>query len=58
MAGGAGPGRSLQQRGLLLLTAHRAKVLEFDHVVVPDGDWNRLGKNEYGDASGGFSTWR
>ncbi len=28
-----------RQRGLLLLTAHRAKGLEFDHVVVLDGDW-------------------
>ena len=47
-----------RQRGLLLLTARRAKGLEFDHVVVPDGNWNRLGKNEYGDAPGDFSTWR
>ncbi len=28
-----------RQRGLLLLTAHRAKGLEFDHVVVLDGGW-------------------
>ena len=35
-----------QQRGLLLLTAHRAKGLEFDHVVVLDGGWNRVGKGE------------
>ena len=28
------------QHGLLLLTAHRAKGLEFDHVVVLDGGWN------------------
>ena len=34
------------QRGLLLLTAHRAKGLEFDHVVVLDGDWDRLGRGE------------
>ena len=27
------------QRGLLLCTAHRAKGLEFDHVVVLDGRW-------------------
>jgi ATP-dependent DNA helicase RecQ len=27
------------QRGLLLLTAHRAKGLEFDHVAVLDGAW-------------------
>ena len=32
-----------RQRGLLLLTAHSAKGLEFDHVIVLDGDWNRLG---------------
>ena len=30
-----------RQRGLLLLTAHRAKGLEFDHVIVLDGDWNQ-----------------
>ena len=30
-----------RQKGLLLLTAHRAKGLEFDHVVVLDGDWNQ-----------------
>lgn len=28
-----------RQSGLLLLTAHRAKGLEFDHVVVFDGGW-------------------
>ena len=28
-----------QQNGLLLLTAHRAKGLEFDHVFVLDGAW-------------------
>ena len=39
-----------QQRGLLLLTAHRAKGLEFDHVVVLDGGWNRVGKGEDADA--------
>ena len=32
-----------RQRGLLLLTAHRAKGLEFDHVVVLDGGWDRVG---------------
>ena len=32
-----------RQRGLLLLTAHSAKGLEFDHVVVLDGDWNQPG---------------
>ena len=38
-----------RQRGLLLLTAHRAKGLEFDHVVVLDGSWNRVGQNEHPD---------
>ena len=39
-----------QQQGLLLLTAHRAKGLEFDHVVVLDGGWNRAGTDEDADA--------
>ena len=39
-----------RQRGLLLLTAHRAKGLEFDHVVVLDGGWDRAGKDEDADA--------
>ena len=30
-----------RQRGLLLLSAHRAKGLEFDHVIVLDGGWDR-----------------
>ena len=30
-----------EQNGLLLLSAHRAKGLEFDHVIVLDGDWDR-----------------
>ncbi len=30
-----------KRHGLLLLTAHRAKGLEFDHVVVLDGGWSR-----------------
>ena len=38
------------QRGLLLLTAHRAKGLEFDHVVVLDGAWDRTGTGEDEDA--------
>ena len=35
-------GRDLRRRqtGLLLVSAHRAKGLEFDHVVVLDGGWN------------------
>ena len=39
-----------RQRGLLLLTAHRAKGLEFDHVVVLDGNWDRVGRDEDADA--------
>ncbi len=34
-----------------LLTAHRAKGLEFDHVAVLDGDWLRSGANEDADAT-------
>lgn len=40
-----------RQSGLLLLTAHRAKGLEFDHVAVLDGSWNRDGKNVDPDES-------
>ena len=39
-----------RQRGLMLLTAHRAKGLEFDHVVVLDGGWNRAGRGEDTDS--------
>lgn len=39
-----------RQHGLLLLTAHRAKGLEFDHVAVLDGGWNSLGRDEDADA--------
>ncbi len=39
-----------RQRGLLLLTAHRAKGLEFDHVAVLDGGWRRLKRDENPDA--------
>ncbi|MCY4101650.1 MAG: RecQ family ATP-dependent DNA helicase [bacterium] len=39
-----------RQHGLLLLTAHRAKGLEFDHVVVLDGGWDRANRNEDPDA--------
>ncbi len=39
-----------RQRGLLLLTAHRAKGLEFDHVFVLDGGWDRVGRDEDRDA--------
>ena len=40
-----------RQRGLLLLTAHRAKGLEFDHVAVLDGGWNRVGRSQDPDES-------
>ena len=43
-----------RQNGLLLLTAHRAKGLEFDHVVVLDGGWDRRNQDEDPDAS---TTW-
>ena len=33
-----------RQRGLLLTSAHRAKGLEFDHVVVLDGNWGASGR--------------
>ena len=39
-----------RQRGLLLLTAHRAKGLEFDHVIVLDGGWDKVGRGEDPDA--------
>ncbi|MBY9068230.1 RecQ family ATP-dependent DNA helicase [Hyphomonas sp. WL0036] len=37
-------------RGLMLLSAHGAKGLEFDHVVVLDGGWDQASKNEDADA--------
>ena len=39
-----------EQRGLLLLTAHRAKGLEFDHVAILNGGWERPSKGEDGQA--------
>ena len=39
-----------RQRGLLLSTAHGAKGLEFDHVAVLDGGWDRIGNGEDEDA--------
>ena len=33
-----------RQTGLLLLTAHRAKGLEFDHVIILDGQWREQGE--------------
>ena len=37
-------GREIRRRqhGLLLVSGHRAKGLEFDHVAVLDGGWNRM----------------
>ena len=45
-------GREIRRRqtGLLLLTGHRAKGLEFNHVVVLDGAWGKTGKQEDRDA--------
>ncbi|WP_323772401.1 RecQ family ATP-dependent DNA helicase [Antarctobacter sp.] len=39
-----------EQRGLLLMTAHRAKGLEFDDVVILNGGWDRPSRNEDLDA--------
>ena len=39
-----------EQRGLKLLTAHRAKGLEFEDVVILDGGWERPSRNEDQDA--------
>lgn len=46
-------GREFRQRqdGVLLLSAHRAKGLEFRHVVVLDGAWDRTGRSEDRDAT-------
>ena len=52
-------GREVRRRqtGLMLLTAHRAKGLEFDHVAVLDGGWERVGRNEDSDAPADFIMW-
>ena len=44
-------GRDVRRRpqGLMLLTAHRAKGLEFDNVVVLDGGWQARDDNSDGD---------
>ena len=39
-----------RQKGVLLLTAHRVKGLEFDHVVVLDGNWDSTSRGEDKDA--------
>jgi ATP-dependent DNA helicase RecQ len=45
-------GREVRRRqsGLLLLTAHRAKGLEFDHVAVLDAGWHQVSRGEDPDA--------
>jgi ATP-dependent DNA helicase RecQ len=45
-------GREVRRRqtGLMLLTAHRAKGLEFDHVAVLDGGWDKISQGEDPDA--------
>ncbi len=40
-----------RQQGLLLLTAHRVKGLEFDHVAVLDGHWQERDAGEDPDAA-------
>jgi ATP-dependent DNA helicase RecQ len=46
-------GRDVRKRqtGLLLLSAHRAKGLEFDDVVVLDGAWDKRSNGEDRDAA-------
>jgi ATP-dependent DNA helicase RecQ len=46
-------GRDARRRetGLMLLTAHRAKGIEFDHVAVLDGGWDRRSRGEDRDAA-------
>lgn len=46
-------GREFRQRqdGVLLLSAHRAKGLEFRHAVVLDGGWDRTGRGEDADSA-------
>lgn len=39
-----------EQRGLLLVTAHSAKGLEFDHVAILNGGWDRPSPGEDADA--------
>jgi ATP-dependent DNA helicase RecQ len=40
-----------KQTGLMLLTAHRAKGIEFDHVAVLDGGWENRSRGEDRDAA-------
>ena len=39
-----------RQNGLLLLSAHRAKGLEFDDVVILDGGWDNTSNNQDSDS--------
>ena len=51
MAGGVGTGDTPSSSAACLLsTAHRAKGLEFDHVAVLDGGWDRVGNGVDKDA--------
>lgn len=47
-----------EQRGLLLLTAHRAKGLEFDHVTILDGGWIASPRAKTRMPHDGCSMWR
>ena len=40
----------LRQHGLLLTSAHRAKGLEFEYVVILDGNWQNVTGGEDSDA--------
>ena len=53
-------GRDMRRRwqGLTLLTAHRVKGLEFDHVVVLDGNWQGCRKARTGTLPDGSTTSR
>jgi ATP-dependent DNA helicase RecQ len=46
-----GRGFRIRQTGLLLLSAHRAKGLEFEDVVVLDGGWGKISREEDVDAA-------
>jgi ATP-dependent DNA helicase RecQ len=39
-----------EQRGLLLLTAHRSKGLQFDHAAILNGGWDAPSRGEDADA--------
>ena len=45
-------GRDFRRRpnGLLLTTAHSAKGLQFDHVIILDDNWRQTGRHEDPDA--------